>query len=465
VDGTFVVNASTGEVTINNTAGVDFESGGEAGGKEMLVRVSDGTFSSIIKLFIRITDQNDPVSIEPAQFTIEENLPMFSLVGQPMISSDPDEEQTTLFSIDESTNPNGAFAINKCSGQLRVQNEAMINYERFPVHRIRVIATDDGEPPTNDSAIIEITLLDVNDAPTLNGSVSFEAPENILAERLVARFPAFDEDNDTLSFRIVAGDPSNFFDILTSPVHLGGLAFDPDTGHAAYYLATSDRLISSGDGTGVGLSANESAGRLVLNYEDTLRPSLRFNLRVQVEDDSGTPEYELRSDSEFFTIHVGDRNDPPRALNQQRAVPENSLSGVTAGVGLQTSDEDEMQIATIATRRTDSRRYSVVWPTVRAIYLSVAQAVGIQASAPYTPALDHSILPFNVTESGNVYVQLVAGFSDSSGSGATAFGGGLDREHTDTWIVPVRAVDSGGPNSLYAERSVDFNVTVSVTDV
>lgn len=315
IDGTFVVNSSTGEVTVNNTAGIDFEAGGEAGGKEMLVRVSDGTFSTVVKLFIRITDTNDPVTIEPAQFTVDENLPMFSLVGSPMISYDPDEDQTTLFSIDESTNPNGAFAINKCSGQLRVQNEAMINYEAYPIHRVTVIATDDGEPPTNDSAVIEITLRDLNDAPTLNGSVVFEAPENALANSLVARFPAFDEDNDTLSFRIVSGDPSNYFTILTSPTDLGGYGLDPDTGHPAYYLAMTNRLIAEGDGTGFGLSRNATTGKLILNYEDGLRPSLQFRLRVQVEDDSGTPQYELRSDSEFFTILVGDRNDPPRAVN------------------------------------------------------------------------------------------------------------------------------------------------------
>jgi len=82
----------TGEVTVNDTSGLDYEQGGVAGGKEMLVRVSDGTFATVIKLFVSITDRNDPVHIDPANFTIEENLPMFSLVGSPMSASDADEE-------------------------------------------------------------------------------------------------------------------------------------------------------------------------------------------------------------------------------------------------------------------------------------------------------------------------------------------------------------------------------------
>jgi cysteine-rich repeat protein len=402
----FALHSTNGRLTVNNASLLNYEDFLE--GIDMMVRVSDGTFENAAAVHVDVTDVNDPVKVFGANITIEENLALNALVGNPIEAKDPDTDQSIFFSIDPATNVGGAFSINICSGQLRVANPEMINYERFRDHKIviKVIARDDGVPPSNDSAIVTVNLLDVNDRPVLN-TTRFLAPENALAGEMVGYLPVFDEDNDTLAFIINSGDSQGFFRVAVD-------GLDPVTKHPLYALVMSDNVVGWGDGSGrqdIATPPSGPGGSLVLDYEDPARPSLKFKLQIVVYDDS-PGALSSRSDVKFYDVDVGDRNDVPQAASTQiRSVFENSATGSVVGSVLSSTDEDTFVLSGVSGTRTDAHVWS--WQSW----------------------FDHTKTPFQVDSNGRITVSLKAPSTGESW---------LDAERRSSYVLPLMVTDSGG---------------------
>lgn len=86
------------------------------------------------------------------------------------------------------------FAINSKSGV--IQTNADLDREELPFVRLSVVAADKGTPPLNTSALVEITVTDVNDNPPkfLMDSYAITVLENITVPSVILTVAAIDTD-------------------------------------------------------------------------------------------------------------------------------------------------------------------------------------------------------------------------------------------------------------------------------
>ncbi|MCG6154801.1 cadherin domain-containing protein [Rubinisphaera margarita] len=256
-NGAFSINPTTGEITVNNSAALDFE---QISQFDLVVSVTDdgpGTLVAMADITIQLTDVNETPTINDASFTVDEEAPVGTVVGT-MTATDPDAGDMLTFSI-TGGNTGGAFTINATTGQITVATPSAVDFESTPIFSLTVRVTDAGG--LFDEATATIFVTDVNDTPIVNDqtfSVEESAPNNTVVGTVVA----FDPDNDGLTFAITSGNTNNAF------------AIDASTGTITVN--------------------NQNA----LNFE--IQPT--FNLTVQVTDD-GNPN---KSDTAVITINVLD---------------------------------------------------------------------------------------------------------------------------------------------------------------
>ena len=58
-------------------------------------------------------------------------------------------------------NNNGDFFLNSSTGELRTFRQ--LDREQTGLYQLRVVATDHGQPPRSNEAVVDITVLDWND--------------------------------------------------------------------------------------------------------------------------------------------------------------------------------------------------------------------------------------------------------------------------------------------------------------
>ena len=260
---TFVIDSTTGLITVNDPAFLDFET---TPFFDLVVQVTDNgienlTDTAIVR--VNLTDVNEEPTIGDQTFTIDENLPNATFVGQ-MNGTDVDAGDSLTYTI-ESGNTNGAFAINATTGEITVANSAALNFETDPRFDLVVRVTDTGG--LFDEAAATIFLRDINDQPVMNDQ-TFQIAENSPGGTSVGVVVATDEDNnppDQLTFVILSGNTN------------GAFAINSTTGEITV------------------------ANPLAINFETM--PF--FDLQVQVTDD-GTPNL---NDVATIRINVLDRPD------------------------------------------------------------------------------------------------------------------------------------------------------------
>ncbi|KHN70868.1 Protocadherin-like wing polarity protein stan [Toxocara canis] len=103
--------------------------------------------------------------------------------------------------------------INPSSGV--IQTAAELDRETLDLIRLSVIATDKGKPPMSSSALVEITILDVNDNRPIFEMESYNVTimENITVPAMVIQIKATDADfgeNGRVHYSIVASSASGF---------------------------------------------------------------------------------------------------------------------------------------------------------------------------------------------------------------------------------------------------------------
>lgn len=388
----FRIDTTTGQVFVNNVTMVNYEL------REFFhlgVRVSDGIFNDVAFLSITVRNQNDPIQIFPATMHILENQPFNELVGFPIESADEDWDQSAVYSI-VGGNTWNTFKINNCSGQLRVNNTAGLNYEAISEFSLVVRVEDTGTVPTRAETTVSIHLIDDNDAPVLEPAV-FNVNENSLGGSIVATLPAFDEDNNTLTFEIALGDRQRYFRVDIDGLYDSSMGLFE--GHPKYVLRLTDKVLALGDGSGTDVTDEQRKDKLIMDFEDPNRPTHKFTLQMLVWDDNTSFPLDLRSDDEFYDVNVVDINDRPVLESQAFTINENSPAGFIIEQPVVAEDQDQ-----IGAGRSDA--------------LSFALAVGTPGS-----------LPFGIFSNGTIFVK----------SGAN-----LDFETRVQYLFDVTVTDSGG---------------------
>lgn len=154
-----------------------------------------------------LNSKRGPTIVSDSSIEILENLDANTVIYQAM-ATDPDKEQTITYSM--SGVDSSMFYINSQTGELRLNSSA--DFEFKSSYQIEIIATDSSPRGLSDKQILDIKILDVNEAPSLEikqaGPVVITVDENVVE---VVDITANDPDtNDVLTYSVSGKDASLF---------------------------------------------------------------------------------------------------------------------------------------------------------------------------------------------------------------------------------------------------------------
>ncbi|AXQ31561.1 hypothetical protein D0B54_24000 [Solimonas sp. K1W22B-7] len=231
LSGVFAIDSTTGELRVANPALLNYE---YAPVQQVSVRVTDSAgLADTTTVRVNLIDQPDPALGRGQVFSVDENKAAGTVVGTVAAAG-----ASLTYSIVGAT-LSGVFAIDSTTGELRVANPALLNYEYAPVQQVSVRVTDSAG--LTDTTTVRVNLIDLNDspvdAPVINSSSSLSVDENTTA---VGTVDATDPDGDTLSYAITgAGDDDFLFQI------------DSGTGELSFYDAANFERPDDLDGDNV----------------------------------------------------------------------------------------------------------------------------------------------------------------------------------------------------------------------
>jgi len=250
----------------------------------LTLKAQDADFFSLAHCLVQVEDSNDHPPVFFPQFyeapAMSEDVAVGTIVAQ-VSASDADSGQNGRFSyaIAKDSDPHGQFMVDR-SGWVVVA--APLDRERVSQHRVVVLAGDAGSPPLTGTAIVVVTVLDVND----NGPEFEAAYRPMVWENAPA--PQTLRMNDTSALLRAADrdSPAN-----GGPFVIRLLPLTPD---AAAFNLTDLR--------------NGSAAVTALRTFDRERQK-EYRLPILMVD-SGTPPM---STTGTLTVVIGDRNDHAHA--------------------------------------------------------------------------------------------------------------------------------------------------------
>lgn len=156
--GAFEIDNVSGEITVLNSALLDFETNPEF---RLSVKVNDFEYYSVATIVIKLNDIeesfNSAPNIEDDSFLIYENSPVGTLVGT--VTATDEDNDDLEFTIIGGNNLH-AFEIDPDLGELTVYNSELLDFETNPVFNL-IVQASDGE--LSDNGVITIQLSDIND--------------------------------------------------------------------------------------------------------------------------------------------------------------------------------------------------------------------------------------------------------------------------------------------------------------
>ena len=273
------VNAALATLTFNPAANFDQDT-------SISVSIQDGnehgTTAINGTIALDVTGTADNFSVNSPTFAIDENSSNGTSVGS-VVATDPDTGDSHTFTITNG-NTGGVFAINSATGEITVDDSALLNYEGATTYTLTVEVTDSAM--NLQTSTVTINVSDLNEAPVFTPNGPFSLDENTTNGSAVGNAGGVvDPDaGDTYTYAITAGNTNSAF------------AIDPLTGDITV--------------------ADSSA----LNFEVT--PS--FSLTIEVEDAEGL------SHSGTVVINLNDVNEAPTITSAATAnVAENTTAVIT----------------------------------------------------------------------------------------------------------------------------------------
>ncbi len=299
VDNIFSVNPTTGRITVTDVTRLNFES---ASSYTLTLTVSDGSnMSAPQTITINIVDQNEAPTLNPAPvITIDENTSNGTLIGT-ISGSDVDAGDVLRYSI-LSSGPVAPFSIDAVTGEIRVTDSSLLNFEAVTTINLTVEIRD--AAGLTDTQVVTVRLNDLNEVPT-----------NILLA------------GGTVAENSVGG---------TYVAHATGV--DADAGSVLSYALLNDaggRFVINAS-TGVITVANGAN----LNFE----AASSHVITVRVTDGGGL------ATQLSFVMSLSDVNDAPVATTDRYSTLQlSALNASTNGVLINDSDEDGNAIVAVLT--------------------------------------------------------------------------------------------------------------------
>ncbi|MEL6559789.1 MAG: Calx-beta domain-containing protein [Bacteroidota bacterium] len=268
LNGAFAINATTGEITVNDSGDLDFESGTTS--YTLTLTVSDGDNTSAEEtVSITVEDVNDilPVVTAGQSFTIDENLANMTALGT-LNATDADVTATTFgMWMITAGNDEGIFAIDASSGEITIADNSSLDRESFENILLTVTVSDGVNSSTPET--VQININDLNDVlPVVTASQVFEINENAANDTSLGSVLATDTDVTATTFSdwtIVSGNTDNIF---------------------AINAASGE--ITVADNTNLDFEST-SVYTLVVTVSDGSNTSAEENVTINVTDDNEVP--------------------------------------------------------------------------------------------------------------------------------------------------------------------------------
>jgi len=212
----FTINASTGQLTVNDQSQLDFES---TTSYKLSITVSDGVNTSLAEnVRVNINDLNDnqPVIVSNQTFDVDENTSNATSLGTVLAS---DEDAGTSFSqwLIVGGNDDGIFAINTTSGVISIADNTNLDFEQTESYALSITVSDGVN--TSQVENVRIDINDLNDnTPVIASNQTFDVDENKDNNAVVGTVLASDEDAGTSfsQWLIVGGNDDGIFAINTT---------------------------------------------------------------------------------------------------------------------------------------------------------------------------------------------------------------------------------------------------------
>ncbi len=210
----FVIEASTGEITVNDADDLDFESGTTS--FTIQVVVSDGVNTTGQAISINLNDVNDnaPVIVSQSPININETFPNGTLFTT-ITANDADASSTFTWSIiggntDHNANAILPFAINSTNGQLTINDTGDIDFESGNISFTLEVGVSDGVNSASESFILNV-VDNFDESPVIITSTSLSLDENTTT---VTTLTVSDTDaGDSPSYSLSGGADQSFFSI------------------------------------------------------------------------------------------------------------------------------------------------------------------------------------------------------------------------------------------------------------
>ena len=288
------IDSSTGQISVANSELLDFENRPIW---EVTIRVTDDynpPLSTDVRYTINLNDVNEAPTLVSAKLEVRENSPAGTNVGA-ILGRDQDSGQTVSYSLIGGPHQS-QFDVSP-SGVVTVASGAVLDHETTDVMSIRVRLQDDASTPLHSDYDLDVTIIDVNEAPEINdATVRIDENSPIGTDASPALTSSDVDDGQQLLYSITSQSQSGVFriDSVTGIIELRSTNLDFES-------------LSS------------------------------YQLTVKVTD-SGSPPL---SDTAMVTVLVNDINEAPTfPKNQVVTVKENSPVGTHLSDGVKAGDPD-----------------------------------------------------------------------------------------------------------------------------
>ncbi len=208
------------------------------------INVNDGTHNFEKKFRISLEDVNEAptATANGTPFMVAENSTNGTDIGT-VTATDPDSPRsdngTLTYAITDG-NTGDVFAIDPSTGEITVAGT--LDYETSPSYSLMVTATDGGSTPLHATAMLTITVTDVNDAPVFAGGVVATVSYAENATTVVTTVAATDDDTGQTLTLMLSGADEGLFSITPAGVLTFKTAPDfeipTDTGSDNVYVVT-----------------------------------------------------------------------------------------------------------------------------------------------------------------------------------------------------------------------------------
>ena len=466
--GIFIIDSVSGNVTLTNSALLDYDGSVEDREYTLLVDAIISGNNVTASILVSLFDYND----NTPQFTrdlyngtVLENQPPDIVVAR-VEASDADSNENGLFSY--SLVDGVGFAVNSTTGVITTQR--MFDREVNERYTFIIVATDMGSPPLTGSSLVTITIGDINDQPPFfSASVYFIDIDNLSPPGTqLFQFDVSDEDADgEYVFQIVSNDQNvrRLFTVDSPDGALRQRSVRIPDDHESRYNFTVE--VSDGFGTDSTLVIIyvASATRDTVLFEENI-PNQSYNAREflllqafniteaanYTIEEGGNSDFDISSNGILTAVNPLDRETVGQYILRIDVVDTTTNENINLYVTINVRDQNDntpMFSQDQYTFNISEGSYS------SAESLGYIQAIDIDQPGTGASTIEYSIIAAAVGLSDIFYVD------PNSGEFFVVEGSVLDRESHANHTILVRARDFGEPSA----KSSHTNVFISINDV